>query len=262
LEGEVLAEPMKAHRPKRSSILLNAGEAIRVSVPQATIDQILAEGDRFISRLQQFRPLRPIQLRNTGLSLGVGQDDPNWMVTAGDPAYGPYPHPAVITEGDPSYLDNQPEGSQWVSVKRDAWPGIPTSSTHTFETRFDLSGYDPETVYVIGSFLVDNAIGELRINGKPVDFDRWVTTWDVHDFESFHTIEILDGFVEGENVIAVDVFNTPSHPDNPESPNPMGMRVEWQAFGCEAKQARLPKKIQARDVTRQTQRLLNGLKLM
>ncbi|WP_428305091.1 hypothetical protein [Lacipirellula sp.] len=233
LEGEVLAEPMKTHRPKQSSMLLNAGEAIRVSVPQATINQILAESDRFVSRLKRFRPLRPIQLRNTGISLGVGQDDPHWTVTAGDPAYGPYPHPAVITGGDPSYLDNMPDGSQWVSVKRDAWPGIPTSSTHTFETRFNLKGYDPATVYIIGSFLVDNSIGELRINGKPVNFNRWITTWDVHDFESFHTIEILDGFVEGENVISVDVFNTPSHPDNPESPNPMGLRVEWQAFGCE-----------------------------
>lgn len=262
LEGEVLAEPMKTHRPKRSSILLNAGEAIRVSLPQATIDQIIAESDRFISRLQQFRPLRPIQLRNTGISLGVGQDDPHWMVTAGDSAYGPYPHPAVITEGDPSYLDNQPDGSQWVSVKRDAWPGIPTSSTHTFETRFNLAGYDPETVYVIGSFLVDNAISELRINGKPVDFNRWVTTWDVHDFESFHTIEILDGFVEGENVISIDVFNTPSHPDNPESPNPMGLRVEWQAFGCETKQPPSPHKAQASDFQQRTQKLLNGLKVM
>jgi hypothetical protein len=235
LEGEVLAEPMKAHRPKRSSMLLTAGEAIRVSLPQATIDEIIAESDRFVSRLQRFRPLRPIPLRNTGTGHAVGENDPHWQVTAGDPGYGPYPHPAVVTEGDPSYLDNMPDASQWISVKKDAWPGIPTSTTHTFETRFDLTGYDPATVRIIGSFLVDNAINELRINGRPVSFDRWVTTWDVHDFESFHTIEILDGFVPGENVISIDVYNTPSAPDNPKHPNPMGLRVEWQAFGCEAK---------------------------
>jgi hypothetical protein len=133
-----------------------------------------------------------------------------------------------------------PDASQWISVKKDAWPGIPTSTTHTFETRFDLTGYDLSTVRIIGSFLVDNAINELRINGRPVSFNRWITTWDVHDFESFHTIEILDGFVPGENVISVDVFNTPSHPDNPEAPNPMGLRVEWQAFGCETKLVRVP----------------------
>ncbi|BBO33817.1 FecR domain-containing protein [Lacipirellula parvula] len=264
LEGEVLAEPMKTHRPKQSSMLLNAGEAIRVSLQKATIDQILAESDRFVSRLKQFRPLRPIQLRNTGISLSVGQDDPHWTVTAGDPAYGPYPHPAIITEGDPSYLDNMPDGSQWISVKRDVWPGIPTSSTHTFETRFNLNGYDPATVYIIGSFLVDNSISEIRINGKPVDFNRWVTTWDVHDFESFHTIEILDGFVAGENVIAVDVFNTPSHPDNPELPNPMGLRVEWQAFGCEAEPAATPAPSVAgfEVFLRQAENLFAGVKIM
>ena len=244
LEGEVLAEPMKLHRPRRASMLLTAGEAIRVSLPQATIDQIIAESDRFVSRLQRFRPLRPIQLRNTGIGRAVGQDDSHWVVTAGDPAYGPYPHPAVVTEGDPSYLDNMPDASQWISVKKDALPGVPTSirtsTTHTFETRFDLTGYDLSTVRIIGSFLVDNAINELRINGRPVSFDRWVTTWDVHDFESFHTIEIVDGLVPGENVISIDVFNTPSHPDNPELPQPMGLRVEWQAFGCETKPVRIP----------------------
>jgi hypothetical protein len=244
LEGEVLAEPMKTHRPKQASMLLTAGEAIRVSLPKATIDQVIAESDRFVSRLQQFRPLRPIQLRNTGIGRAVGQDDSHWVVTAGDPAYGPYPHPAVVTEGDPSYLDNMPDASQWISVKKDALPGVPTSiltsTTHTFETRFDLTGYDLSTVRIIGSFLVDNAINELRINGRPVSFNRWVTTWDVHDFESFHTIEIVDGLVPGENVISIDVFNTPSHPDNPEAPQPMGLRVEWQAFGCETKPVRIP----------------------
>lgn len=235
LEGEVLAEPMKMHRPRQASMLLAAGEAIRVSLPKATIDQIIAESDRFVSRLQQFRPLRPIQLSNTGIGCAIGQGDPHWEITAGDPAYGPYPSPAIVTEGDPSYLDNMPDGSQWISVKKDAWPGIPTSTTHTFETRFDLTGYDLSTVRIIGSFLVDNAINELRINGRPVTFDRWITTWDVHDFESFHTIEIVDGLLPGENVISIDVYNTPSHPDNPKDPNPIGLRVEWQAFGCETK---------------------------
>jgi hypothetical protein len=232
LEGEVLAEPMKEHRPKRSSMLLKSGEAIRVSLAQASIDTFAAQRARFVDELSQFRPFRPIPMWNTGIGQTVGKDDPHWVVTAGDERFGPYPKAAVITPGDLSYLDNKPEASQWISVKKDAWPGIPTSTTHTFETRFDLTGYDLATVRIVGSFLVDNAINELRINGRPVSYNRWVTTWDVHDFESFHTIEILEGFVPGENVISIDVYNTTSHPDNPEEPNPMGLRVEWQAFGC------------------------------
>ncbi len=233
LEGEVLAEPMKKHRPKRSSMLLKSGEAIRVSTSQATVDRIAAQREKFVDRLNGFRPFRPIPLWNTGIGQTVGNGDPHWQVTAGDPKFGPYPKPAVITPGDRSYLDNMPEASQWISVYGEVLPGIPPETVHTFETRFDLSGYDLETVRIVGLFLVDDGINELRINGRPVPFKRWVTTWDVYDFKSFHPIEIRDGFVSGENVISLDVYNSPTHPDLPaDAPNPMGLRVEWQAFGC------------------------------
>jgi hypothetical protein len=159
-------------------------------------------------------------------------------VTAGNQKFGPYPKPAVITPGDQSYLDNMPEASQWISVDGEVLPGIPPETVHTFETNFDLSGYDLETVRIVGLFLVDDGINELRINGRPVPFKRWVTTWDVYDFKSFHPIEISDGFVPGENIISLDVYNSPTHPANPpDYPNPMGLRVEWQAFGCEARKA-------------------------
>jgi ferric-dicitrate binding protein FerR (iron transport regulator) len=236
LEGEILAEPMKAFRPRRTSMLLAAGEAIRVDLPQATIDQIAAETDRFVQRLKQFRPLRPIQINNSGVGVAVGGDDPHWRITAGPSTHGSYPRQANVTRGDPSYLDNKPDASQWISVGEEIYPFVPASSVHTFETSFNLTGYDLSTVRVIGSFLVDDAINELRINGKPVPFKRWQTTWDVYDFKSFHTIEIRDGFVHGKNVISIDVFNSPSHPSDPDHPNPMGIRVEWQAFGCEQDQ--------------------------
>jgi hypothetical protein len=238
LEGEVLAEPMKEHRPKRSSMLLKSGEAIRVSLAQATVDLFAAQRAQFVDRLSKFRPFRPIPMWNTGIGQTVGHGDPHWRVTAGNQKFGPYPKPAVITPGDQSYLDNMPEASQWISVDGEVLPGIPPETVHTFETNFDLSGYDLETVRIVGLFLVDDGINELRINGRPVPFKRWVTTWDVYDFKSFHPIEISDGFVPGENIISLDVYNSPTHPANPpDYPNPMGLRVEWQAFGCEARKA-------------------------
>ena len=234
LEGQVLAEPMKERRPKRSSVLLKSGEAIRVSVPKASVDLFAAQRAQFVDRLSKFRPFRPIPLWNTGIGQSVGNGDPHWQVTAGDPKFGPYPKPAVVTPGDPSYLDNLPNASQWISVDGEVLPGIPPKSVHTFETKFTLSGYDLETVHIVGLFLVDDAINELRINGHPVPFKRWVTTWDVYDFKSFHSIEIAEGFVPGENVISLDVYNSPTHPSQPpDSPNPMALRVEWQAFGCD-----------------------------
>jgi ferric-dicitrate binding protein FerR (iron transport regulator) len=235
LSGSVLAEAMNSQRPKRSSMLLTSGQAIRVSVPQSTIDLIAAQREEFIDNLKVFRPLRPIEIWNTGAGQAIGKTDPRWQITSGYADYGPYPKPAIITPGDPSYLDNMPDASQWISLDDKVQPGIRPETLHTFETTFDLTGYDLETVHIVGLFLVDDAINELRINGHPVAYERWVTTWNVYDFKSFHPITIVDGFVPGKNVISIDVYNSPSHPDHPMHPNPMGLRVEWQAFGCEAR---------------------------
>lgn len=232
LEGSVLAEPLKKRRPQQSRTL-NSGEGIRVDGPHATVDLIDARRQEFVDELESFRPLCPIDIWNTGMGASLGADDPHWTITAGSEDYGPYPRPATITDGDTrSYEDNKPEISQWISVSAKGYPGVPPESTHTFETTFDLTGYDLDTVYVVGYFLVDDAINELRINGHPVEFKRWVTTWDVFDFKSFHPIEITDHFVEGKNVISIDVFNSPSRPETPQDPNPTALRVEWQAFGC------------------------------
>lgn len=233
LEGSVLAKPPRSTRPRQSAKMLESGQAIRVDEARSSVALMDARRDEFIDEFEEFRPLRPIDIWNTGVSGTAGSEDPRWRVTAGSKAFGPYPRQALVTAGDErSYEDNKPDVSQWISVSAEGYPGVPPESTHTFETTFDLTGYDLDTVYVVGYFLVDDAINELRINGHPVKFNRWVTTWDQFDFKSFHPIEIQDHFVPGENFISIDLYNSPSNPSTPEIPNPTALRVEWQAFGC------------------------------
>ena len=233
LEGSVLAAPLKKRQQHQSSMLLKSGQAIRVDGIRSKVDFINARRQDFVDELEQFRPLRSIAIWNTGVGATLGSDDPHWRITSGSDEFGPYPRQAVITDGDTgSYEDNRPEVSQWLSVSAKGYPGVPPESIHTFETTFDLSGFDLETVHLVGHFLVDDAINELRINGHPVKFKRWVTTWDVFDFRTFHPIEITDHFVPGENVISIDVYNSPSNPNTPNDPNPTALRVEWQAYGC------------------------------
>jgi hypothetical protein len=216
-------------------MLLESGQAIRVDPLHSSIDVIAARRNDFVDEIKDFRPLRPISMWNTGLGLQIGDTDPHWRLTKGSPEAGPYPrHPVVFLGDTGSYKNNRPEVSQWVSVREELYPGVPPESVHTFETTFELKGYDLDTVYIVGQFLVDDAINSLRINGKEVPFDRWVTTWDIYDFKSFHPIEIVDGFVDGVNVISIDVYNSPSAPRDPSAHNPTGLRVEWQAFGCES----------------------------
>ncbi|TWT75523.1 FecR protein [Posidoniimonas polymericola] len=234
LQGEILAEPMKHRRPRHSSMLLEKGQAIRVNPFKSSIDLIAARNEDFVGEIVDFRPLRPIPMWNTGVGLMPGDTDPHWRLISGSDPHGPYPRDSVVTVGDTrSYKNNKPEVSQWISVAEEGYPGVPPESVHTFETTFELGGYDLDTVYVVGQILVDDAVNELRINGRPVSFKRWVTTWDEFDFKSFHPIEILEGFVEGTNVISIDVYNSPSNPSTPADFNPTGLRVEWQAFGRE-----------------------------
>ena len=232
IEGLVLAEPLKQRRPQEASLLLKSGQAIRVNTVSSQVDLIEARQMDFVSGLVDFRPLRPIPIWNTGIGAPTGASDPHWTITAGSDQHGPYPRLATIQTPVSTYEDNKPDISQWISLSATPYPGVPPNSVHTFETKFDLTGYDLSTVYIVGYFLVDDAINELRINGYPVKFNRWVTTWDQYDFKSFHAIEITDHFIEGENTISIDLYNSPSNPNTPNAPNPTALRVEWQAFGC------------------------------
>ncbi|QDU55905.1 FecR family protein [Aeoliella mucimassa] len=232
LDGAVLAEPLGHRTPRQQSVMLHTGQAIRVDGVKSHVELIAARQHEFASEIEQFRPLRPIRMWNTGVGAEVGGTDSHWIITSGSKDQGPYPKSSVITAGDTgSYKDNRPDVSQWISVDTDFNAGVPPESVHTFETTFDLTGYDLSSIYIVGYFLVDDAINALRINGHPVDFKRWETTWNVYDFRSFHPIEIRDHFVEGENVISIDLYNSPSNPKTPEHNNPTALRVEWQAFG-------------------------------
>ncbi len=232
LEGLVLAEPLRQRRPQEASMLLKSGQAIRVNTVRSQVDLIEARQLDFATDLVDFRPLRPIPIWNTGVGAETGASDPHWTITAGSDQHGPYPRLATIQAPVSAYKDNTPDNSQWISLSAQAYPGVPPSSVHTFETKFDLTGFDLDTVYIVGYFLVDDAINQLRINGYPVEFKRWETTWDQFDFKSFHAIEITSHFVAGENTISIDLYNSPSHPNTPNAPNPTALRVEWHAFGC------------------------------
>ena len=233
LEGSVLAEPLKDRRHQQSSMLLESGQAIRVdgigrrSTSSRPAEMTLSTNWSSFARCGQFPSGIPARGRSWVQRIPIGGSPAEARGLVPIRPRRPSPMATLaLTE------DNRPDVSQWISVSKDGYPGVPPESVHTFETTLDLTGYDLDTVYIVGYFLVDDAINELRINGHPVDYRRWVTTSDVFDFRSFHPIEIVDHFVEGENVISIDIYNSPSRPEfSPDTPNPTALRVEWQAFG-------------------------------
>jgi len=231
LDGSVLAKPLHAGKPHEASVLLKSGEAIRVDTQRGRVDRFAAERKRFVDKFENMCPYRPIKLPNTGRGFMIGDDDSRWRITAGPASVGPWPQPTFVTLPHMRYSDNAPEKSQWISVEGGARRSVPRNTVFTFETTFDLTGFDPATVGVVAQILADNGVKEIRLNGKPVVMQPWADNIRGQKFQTFRVVEIRDGFVEGKNQIEIDVLNGTAV--GVRSPNPMALRVEWQAFGCD-----------------------------
>ncbi|MCA9233901.1 MAG: hypothetical protein KDA44_00420 [Planctomycetales bacterium] len=237
LEGSVRVQPLAEVDTSRTSFLLTEGEAVRVNRAALTTTRLPAQQERFVLSHGAFRPYRPIEIHNTGRDLAVGDEDPNWRIVNG--AVGASyqgPQYAVVCEADERYLPNHALVSQWMSVARDLRPGCLPNSIYTFQTEVDLTGYDLSTVTILADMLADNGVAEVRINGRTVDLAPWRDNEYLQEFSRFRRAEIVDGFVPGRNVIEIDVLNgvyhfDPKAPKQAPTPNPMALRVEWQAFG-------------------------------
>lgn len=236
LEGEVLAKSLKASSVPSAPHRLRAHEAINLS-QNGTIRSIGFQRKATTERLKQFSPLKPIRIGNTGQGLPVGNKDPNWVVTSGHRDDGPYPQPAVVCVPHGSYGINEPNQSQWISVASGTSKGVPARTPYTFETTFDLTGFDLESVWISGLVLADDGVDEIWLNEKRLDIAAWKNWGYGVRYVDFHPVEIRGGFVPGVNQLAIVVKNETfiyraDHGfDLPDTPNPMALRAEWVAFG-------------------------------
>ena len=228
LKGLVRVHPHESDGEAQRGLLVSEGGAYlvdgqgrrwRAPRSQTAVDDEIDFGS--------FAPYHPVELQNTGLGFAVGDEDPHWQIVAG-PEGTAWPQFASVCGGVSNYLPNDPQNSQWVSIAR--WRGAEAQSVFTFQTSFDLRGYDLSTIQFFGRFLADNGVREVRVNGNPVVLESWD---DLYAFghEQFRFVNVSEGLVAGENVIEIDVWND-SYVDRPrEMPNPMALRVEWYAFG-------------------------------
>jgi ferric-dicitrate binding protein FerR (iron transport regulator) len=235
LQGQVRVQPVEAAVDGRRSVLLSEGEALRVDRGNTSATRIDAERDRFPQSTEDFRPFKPIAMFNTGVNLSAGDEDPHWRITAG-PVGAAYHGPqfGVVCEPDVSYAPNEPERSQWISVAKVLRPGALPNEMFTYETSFDLTGFDLSTVTVAAQLLADNGVRAVRINGEPVQMKPWADNEFGQEFtrNRFRLIEIQRGFVPGENKLEIDVWNGIYQWEGMKAdPNPMSLRVEFQAFG-------------------------------
>jgi hypothetical protein len=235
LQGQVRVQPLAATVDGRRSVLLSEGEALRVDRASAAAMRMDAEQGRFPAAAESFRPFKPIAMFNTGVGLAEGDEDPHWRITAG-PVGGSYRGPqfGVVSVPHDRYAPNEPERSQWVSVAKDLVPGCLPNSVFTFETEFDLAGFDLATVMVAAQVLADNGVRAIRLNGAPVQIEPWDDNVFGQAFtrNKFRLVEMQSGFVPGVNRLEIDVWNGVYQlADQKNETNPMSVRVEFQAYG-------------------------------
>jgi FecR protein len=231
LDGQVRIQPIASLPSNRRSMLLSGGEAYRVESERKVAMRLKANRKLYDAEMGDLPPFKPIMVNNTGRGLVAGDEDPHWRISAG-PKCAAFDKPqfAVVCEADSRYLANDRDRSQWISVSNPVRPGVPPSTEFTFETTFDLSGYDISTVTVAAQVIADNGVRAVRINGQPVPMASWRLNERDQYFNRFVVVEIRNNLVQGTNRVEFDVWNGIDR-YAPEAPNPVAIRVEWQAFG-------------------------------
>ena len=128
------------------------------------------------------------------------------------------------------------EFAQWIAPQADivGIPGVGVDTFYTYQTTFDLSGFDPSTVALDGSWTADNYISQVSLNGIPVfsysggcgSPGNWV-------WSGTSPFSITSGFVSGINTLSFNVTND-ACANTPPHANPTGLLVDISGTGAPA----------------------------
>ena len=138
---------------------------------------------------------------------GDGVTDPHYTVASS--TIGAVVGSNAVTYKHPLYFPNSAT-SRWVSNSSDGSPG---NGIVTFQTTFDLTGFDPASASISGLWGVDN-VGEIFLNGSDTGIGL---LFGFPAFESLHAFAINSGFISGINTLAFEITD--------EGP-PLAFRVE------------------------------------
>jgi hypothetical protein len=156
---------------------------------------------------------------DNGIVLAPGTSDPHWTITS-VPGASSFvtPGAAVVQSNHPAWIANDPvgtAGSSFISVVPAGTTGIP-GGQYTYETTFDLTGFDEKTFELAMRITADDS-AEVFLNGNATGITH-------SGFGSFSDVFYLtDGFQAGLNNLSIVLTNG--------GDNPGGLRVELTGFG-------------------------------
>ncbi|MGA7702214.1 MAG: hypothetical protein WCB27_21680 [Thermoguttaceae bacterium] len=230
-EGKVELLAVGGNADGADAIRLEKDESARVEVGKDRVARVVRQSGQPGTFVRQMPKRVRIKAFNTGVNLKEGKPDPHWQLVArsDDPKFKPRPAVVVNTSNTP-YLFNQADRSQWISAVSDLSP-LPNGVFYTFRTTFDLKGMRASTAVLHGRFVVDNHVRAIRLSGREIP----VPKHDYEEFGFFHGFSSDRGFVEGINVLEVDVENGKPGLDVSRTPSsPMGLLVELDVSAMSA----------------------------
>jgi hypothetical protein len=214
-----------------NAIRLGKDESGRVELGKDRVARVVRETGRATTFVRQMPKRVRIKAFNTGVNLKEGKQDLHWQLVArsDNPKFKPRATVVVSASAGP-YLFNQVDRSQWISAVSDLSP-LPNGVFYTFRTAFDLKGMRPSTAFLHGRFAADNHVHAIRLNGREVP----VPKHGYEEFGFFHGFSSDRGFVEGINVLEVEVENGESELDVSHTPSsPLGLLVELDVSAMSA----------------------------
>jgi hypothetical protein len=145
-----------------------------------------------------------ISLFNTGVDssgtpLAGGSLDPHFTIVSGPDVTTPV-QAVVVTNQNAHGLYAQSPNSRWIWADASGNAGV--NSPYIFRLSFDLSGFDPDSVTLSGSWAADN-FGSILLNGAaPIGTGTFALfAHPISNFQSFHDFTITGGFVAGLNTL-------------------------------------------------------------
>ena len=159
-----------------------------------------------------------------GELLAAGEIDPHYTITTSPDVDFPGPDAAVLNDAWPVqagvWVVHGPD-SKWIAPQADQAVGN-APGDYVYRTTFDLTGYDPTRIQLVGAWAVDNAGTDILVNGTSTGITSG-------GFSSLTPFTITSGLVAGMNTVDFLVNNAPTAA-TPEAPNPSGLRVDLRAI--------------------------------
>ncbi len=146
-----------------------------------------------------------VTVHNTGLdaagnalAAGDGQTDGNYTIVSSTLS-GVNAGPAATYYNSAYVADNA--GSRWISYSGSPFVGVGYA---TFQTTFDLTGFNAATAQLSGLWGVDNE-GDILLNGVSI---ASLTGTVFSSFDSLHAFSAASGFLSGVNTLTFEVHDT------------------------------------------------------